>query len=94
MDRLIYEGWSADDMIELTVDEVSVAGSVGSGTDRRIGSHLRYGFDDKLEKIFKEYEEFLARSKERSTPNKLREFGESRGLPESLAKRLVERMKR
>jgi len=37
VDRLIEGEWSVDDLIEACVDEVSTAGSAGSGLDRPLG---------------------------------------------------------
>jgi hypothetical protein len=51
--------WTVDDVLETQVDELSTAVSVGSGTERPLGSKEK----DKWEKLRKGYEAYLSRTR-------------------------------
>jgi len=93
MNRLIQGVWSTDELIEASVDvdETSTASCVGSGTDRAIGtvSPVVPFQDEKLEKILREFEDYLKTSTSKPTTEAKR-FGERRALPESWVLKLVE----
>lgn len=93
LDRMIEQDWSVDDLIEARLDETSVATSVGSGPDVALGS--KPFEDDKLEKIFGEFEEYLKKSTMDDMKRlAAKRFSERRGLPESWAKKLLEQVKK
>lgn len=88
LDRLIRREWSVDDLIEAKIDETSTATAAGSGTDKALG--VERFKDEKLEKIFDEYEDFLKKSSTASDKEKAEDYVERRGLPESWVSKLVE----
>lgn len=96
-EKFLRGEWSVDDLIESAVDsevdETSVAANAGSGTQRSLG-YARYGADDKLEKIFQEFEEWVRYEREESSRRNLKEYGRRRGLPESLAHKLAKRLQK
>jgi hypothetical protein len=72
------------------MDETSVAASVGSGTDHAIGMVRSAPFrDDKLEKIFGEFEDYLKRTSKPATTSEAHDFAERRALPESVEHKLI-----
>jgi hypothetical protein len=81
MDEVVSGRWSVDDMIE-----VSVAASVGSGTDMP----LVHGpsKDDAMERIFKEFEEYVKKSGQVANAQVTHDYSERRALPESVERKL------
>ena len=92
MDRVIHGDWSVDDLIESAVDETSTSVSVGTGPDRAVGvvppvSPFR---DDKLEKIFREFEDYLLKNRRPATKDEAFLFAERRALPEFVERKLID----
>jgi hypothetical protein len=58
LDKVIAGKWSANDLLEMMVDEISTAASVGSGLDRAIGTtssvHATSDMEDLISR-FKSY---------------------------------------
>jgi hypothetical protein len=92
MDRVIRGEWTVNDLIESAVNEISTAASVGSGSDRAIAAVPPvYPFkDNKLEKLFKEFEDYLHRTKKSPTKDNAIQFAERRALPESVERKLID----
>lgn len=93
MDLLIRKEWTVDDLIEAVVDEVSTAGNVGSGTDRKVGSSVRWRFSEDLEKILREFEDYLKKTGKEASVAEARAFAAARHLPESLALKFINKVR-
>jgi len=91
MDEVIHGRWSVSDLIEAEMDETSVAASVGSGTDRAVGMvrPVTPFKDEKLEKIFQEFEDYLKRTSKSPTTSEAHQFSELRALPEFVESKLI-----
>jgi hypothetical protein len=87
MDEVVSGRWSVDDMIE-----VSVAASVGSGTDRP----LIHGQskDEAMERIFREFEQYLRTSGQGANAKVTHDYSERRALPESVEQKLRDFIRR
>lgn len=95
MNEVIQGRWSVSDLIESEMDETSVSAHVGSGTDRAIGMvrpTLPFQ-DDKLEKIFQEFEDYLKKTSKAATTSEAHKFAECRAWPESVESKLIARIR-
>jgi len=66
--------WTVEDVLELHIDEISMATNVGTGPDKALGT-APYR-DKKLEKIRRAYEEYLRRERTESSTRSVRRFFE------------------
>lgn len=91
MNKVISGDWSVDDLIESSLDETSVSGNVGTGPDTAIGAITPVApfKDNKLERLFKEFEEYLSRTRKPATKKEVFEFTERRALPESVERKFI-----
>lgn len=83
LDHLISGRWTADDLIEMQMDEISTSAAVGTGTDRQLGGGAS--------KLFRSYEDYLARTGKKKSRRTLDEYLDesSPGLSEALYAEVV-----
>lgn len=74
VEKILSGEWTIDDAIEMQVDEISTAGSVGSGPDQTLGTVRR---TDEYEHLKKAYEEYLAKTDKEDSNKAVKEFFEN-----------------
>lgn len=57
VDNIVAGAWTIEDAIEVTLDEISTSGSVGSGVQRSLGAVVR--FKDEEKETMEEYQRYL-----------------------------------
>ena len=93
MDAINSGRWTVEDVVEMHVDEISTAGSVGSGLDKGIGN--RENEEEKWGKIVRKYEEYLAKTRTEASTSSAKKFlsETAPGLRDTAVKEFLEHLR-
>lgn len=95
LDRYLSVDWSATDMLEALIDEISTSVSVGSGLDRAVGQKTDEEDEDGIDKVLKAYNESIESGRVKSIKEFLARYmpGVSEDYASKIKRRLANRLR-